>query len=190
MAHINRPQTAGAPDIPAAAETRWIYRGEFINLREDTVILEDGQRHTATVVEYPSSVCIVPVFPDRTVMLVRQFRKPAEEFLLEAPAGKMEPGEIPEAAALRELQEEIGHTAGRLNPLATFYTEPALCTQRMHVFLARDLTPARLSADEDEFIDVRRIPIERAAGLIADGSIRDAKSISALLLAMRVMGDN
>lgn len=174
----------------APAGSRWIYRGQFINLREDTVLLEDGQRQTATVVEYPSSVCVVPAFADGTVMLVRQFRKPTEEFLLEAPAGKMEPGELPEAAALRELQEEIGHTAGRLHPLATFYTEPRLCIQRMHVFLARDLSPARLSADDDEFIDVRRVSMDRVGGLITDGSIRDAKSISALLLAMRVMGDN
>ena len=178
------------PERLAVTGSRWIYRGQFINLREDTVIGEDGQKQTSTVVEYPSSVCVVPVFQDGTVMLVRQFRKPAEEFLLEAPAGKMEPGELPESAALRELQEEIGHTAARLDPLATFYTEPALCTQRMHVFLGRDLTPARLSADDDEFIGVQRVALDRVEGLIADGSIRDAKSIASLLLAMRVMGDN
>ncbi len=178
------------PENRALIGSRWIYRGEFLNLRQDTVRLEDGQADTSTIVEYPSSVCAVPVLADGTVMLVRQFRKPAEEFLLEAPAGKMEPGEIPEAAALRELQEEVGHTAGRLDPLAAFYTEPALCTQRMHIFLARDLTPAFLTADDDEFIDVRRVPMDQAAGMIADGTIRDAKSISALLLAMRVMGDN
>ena len=154
------------------------------------MVREDGQTHTATVVEYPSSVCIVPVFQDRTVMLVRQFRKPAEEFLLEAPAGKMEAGEMPEAAALRELQEEIGYTAGQLDPLATFYSEPALCTQRMHVFLGRDLTPARLSADDDEFIGVQKVALDQVEALIADGAIRDAKSIASLLLAMRVMGDN
>ena len=181
---------ASMSERTAPAGSRWIYRGQFINLREDTVLLEDGESHTTIIVEYPSSVCVVPLLADGTVMLVRQFRKPAEEFLLEAPAGKMEPGEKPEAAALREMQEEIGHTAGQLDPLATFYTEPELCTQRMHVFLARELTPARLSADEDEFIDVRRVSMGRIAGLIADGSIRDAKSISALLLAMRVMGDN
>lgn len=181
---------ANMPERPASAGSRWIYRGQFVNLREDTVLLENGQRHTSTIVEYPSSVCVVPLFADGTVMLVRQFRKPAEEFLLEAPAGKMEPGEMPEAAALRELQEEVGHTAGQLRPLATFYTEPALCTQRIHVFLATNLTPARLLADDDEFIDVRRVSTDQLAGLIADGSIRDAKSVSALLLAMRVMGDN
>ena len=177
-------------DRRAASESRWIYRGQFVNLREDTVLSEDGQRREWAIVEYPSSVCVVPVFQDWTVMLVRQFRKPAEEFLLEAPAGKMETGEIPEATALRELQEEVGHTAGRLDLLATFYTEPVLCTQRMYVFLATGLTPAELSADDDEFIGVRRVAMDRVAGLIADGSIRDAKSIAALLLAMRVMGDN
>ena len=169
---------------------RWIYRGQFISLREESVLSEDGEESGWAIVEYPSSVCVVPVFQDGTVMLVRQFRKPAEEFLLEAPAGKMEPGESPETTAVRELQEEIGYTAGRLDRLTTFFTEPVLCTQRMHVFLARDLTPARLSADEDEFIGVRRVRLEQAFELIADGSIRDAKSIASLLLAMRVMGDN
>ena len=177
-------------DRRAASESRWIYRGQFINLREDAGLSEDGQGREWAIVEYPSSVCVVPVFQDWTVMLVRQFRKPAEGFLLEAPAGKMEPGEIPEATALRELQEEVGHTAGRLDLLATFYTEPVLCTQRMYVFLATGLTPAELSADDDEFIGVRRVRLDQATGLIADGSIRDAKSIAALLLAMRVMGDN
>ena len=178
------------PERPGTAGSSWIYQGQFISLREDVTVRPDGQRYTSAIVEYPSSVCVVPVFHDRTVMLVRQFRKPAEEFLLEAPAGKMESGEAPEAAALRELQEEVGYTAGRLDPLAVFYSEPALCTQRMHLFLARDLTPARLSADEDEFIGVRRVPLDEATGLIDDGCIRDAKSIASLLLAMRVIGDN
>lgn len=180
----------GAMDSRTASGSRWIYRGHVLSLREATVLDDEPPQREAVIVEYPSSVCVVPVFPDRTVMLVRQFRKPAEEFLLEAPAGKMEPGELPENAALRELQEEVGYTAGRLDSLATFYTEPALCVQRMHAFLARDLRPARLSADEDEFIGVRRAHLDDAAALIADGSIRDAKSIAALLLAMRVMGDN
>ena len=181
---------AGMAGRQTAPGSGWIYRGHVLSLREDTVPLENGPERESVVVEYPSSVCVAPVFENRTVMLVRQFRKPAEEFLLEAPAGKMEPGELPETAALRELQEEIGYTAARLEPLATFYSEPALCTQRIHVFLARELTPARLSADDDEFIGVRRVQLGQVTGLIADGSIRDAKSIASLLLAIRVMGDN
>ena len=171
-------------------QSRWIFRGQVVNVREDTVLSDDGTQQTTHVIEYPSSVCVVPAFEDRSLMLVRQFRKTTEQFLLEVPAGKMETCELPENAALRELQEEIGHTAGRLTPLASFYTEPALCTQRMHVFLARELSPARLTADEDEFIDTRRVAVTEIPGMIADGSIRDAKSIAALLLAIRVMGDN
>lgn len=177
-------------ECTSADRSRWIYRGQVINVREETVLDGDGNEQTSHVIEYPSSVCVVPAFEDGTLMLVRQFRKTAEQFLLEVPAGKMEAGELPEPAALRELQEEIGHTAGRLIPLASFYTEPALCTQRMHVFLARDLSPARLEADEDEFIDTRRVPVAQIPEMIADASIRDAKSIAALLLAIRVMGDN
>ncbi len=180
----------GIDERSAASGSRWIYRGQVLSLRENTDLLGASHERDSAIVEYPSSVCVVPVLQDRTVMLVRQFRKPAEEFLLEAPAGKMEPGELPETAALRELQEEVGYTAGRLDPLAAFYTEPALCTQRVHVFLARDLTPARLTADEDEFIAVQRVSLGQATALLADGTIRDAKSIASLLLAMRVMRDN
>lgn len=177
-------------ETSAAPTTRWIYRGQVINVREETVICDDGSLDTTHVIEYPSSVCVVPVFEDGTLMLVRQFRKTTEQFLLEVPAGKMEPGEPPETAAVRELQEEIGHTAGHLFPLASFYTEPALCTQRMHVFLANNLSPSRLAADDDEFIDARRVPVAEIPSMITDGTIRDAKSIAALLLAIRVMGDN
>lgn len=171
-------------------QSRWIYRGQVLNVREDTGLSDDGAEQTTHVIEYPSSVCVVPAFEDGTLMLVRQFRKTTEQFLLEVPAGKMEAGELPETAALRELQEEIGHTAAQLTPLASFYTEPALCTQRMHVFLARELSTAVLAADEDEFIDTRWVLVAEIPRMIADGSIRDAKSIAALLLAIRVMGDN
>ncbi len=174
----------------AGTVSRSVYEGQVINVREDTFVLPDGREHTAAIVEYPSSVSVVPVFNDGDVMLVHQFRKPADCFLLEAPAGKMEPGERPETAALRELQEEIGHTAGRLDPLASYWAAPAYCIQRIHSYLARDLQSARLDADEDEFIGVRRVPLAEIPGMIADGSIRDAKSIASLLLAMRVMGDN
>ena len=165
-------------------------RGELIKVRRDTVSLPNGQEITREIVEHPSSVCIVPVDSDGTVLLVRQYRKAVESFLLEAPAGKMESGEDPQATALRELQEEIGHTAGQLEPLGSFYVAPGWCTQMIHAYLARELVLARLAADEDEFIEVVRTPLADVSDLIADGSIRDAKSVASLLLAMRVLGDN
>ena len=166
------------------------YRGEFITVRVDTVSLPDGKEAVREIVSHPSSVCIVSVDCQGNALLVRQYRKAVESFLLEAPAGKMAAEENPDDTARRELQEEIGHRANRLQALGSFYVAPGWCTQTMHAYLATDLVPARLDADEDEFIEVVRVPLVDIPGKIANGEIRDAKSITALLLAMRVMGDN
>lgn len=181
--------TRVAAEEPTLA-TATPYRGDLIKVRLDTVALPNGQEITREIVEHPSSVCIVPVDADGSVLLVRQYRKAVESFLLEAPAGKMESGEDSEETALRELQEEIGHKAGRLQALGSFFVAPGWCTQTIHAYLARDLESARLDADEDEFIEVVRTPLADISTLIADGSIRDAKSVASLLLAMRVLGDN
>lgn len=166
------------------------YQGDLIKVRLDTVSLPNGQEIAREIVEHPSSVCIVPLDADSNVLLVRQYRKAVESFLLEAPAGKMEGDEDPEATALRELQEEVGHKAGSLQALGSFFVAPGWCTQTIHAYLARELVSARLAADEDEFIEVVRTPLADVSTLIADGSIRDAKSVASLLLAMRVLGDN
>ena len=181
--------TAAAAEEPTLA-TATVYQGDLIRVRLDSVSLPNGREVTREIVDHPTSVCIVPVDADGSVLLVRQYRKAVESFLLEAPAGKMEPGEDPHATALRELQEEIGHTAGQLEPLGSFYVAPGWCTQTIHAYLARELVPARLDADEDEFIEVVRTPLADISALIADGTIRDAKSVASLLLAMRVLGDN
>lgn len=167
-----------------------VYDGQVIKVRLDTVRLSSGHAATREIVTHPSSICAVPVDADSNVILVRQYRKAAEATLLEVPAGKMEANEEPEAAARRELREEIGHTARTLTRLGGFYVAPAWCTQFIHAYLATDLSPARSTPDDDEFITFERIPFSDVAMLLAEGQIRDAKSISALLLAMRVMGDN
>ena len=181
-------QAAAAEEITIATETA--YQGDLIKVRLETVTLPNGGEITREVVDHPSSVCIVPVAGNGDVLLVRQYRKAVEAFLLEAPAGKMEPGEDPAATALRELQEEAGHRADTLEPLGSFFVAPGWCTQMMHAYLARGLSPARLDADADEFIDVVRTPLSAIPALIGNGTIRDAKSVASLLLAMRVLGDN
>ena len=180
----------GFPTNEPTVTTRTVYNGEFIDIRVDTVRLPNGRETDREIVNHPSSVCVVPVDADRNVILVRQFRKPAGQFLLEAPAGKMQPGEVPEAAAIRELQEEIGHLPGRLQSLGVFFMNPSLSPQCMHAYLTTDLKPSELDADDDEFIELRRVPWTDIPTLIAAGAIQDAKSIAALLLAMRVLGDN
>ena len=178
------------PKNEPTVATRPVYDGEVIDVRVDTVQLPNGRETDREIVNHPSSVCVVPVDADQNVLLVRQYRKPAGRFLLEAPAGKMQQGEDPEAAAIRELQEEIGHFPRRLQFLGAFFMSPSLSPQRMYAYLTTDLRSSQLDADDDEFIELRRVPWTDVGALIAAGAIQDAKSIAALLLAMRVLGDN
>ena len=181
---------SGFPKNEPTVATTPVYNGDVINVRVDTVRLPNGRESDREIVYYPSSVCVVAVDPHQNVILVRQFRKTADRFLMEVPAGKMEPGEDPEEAALRELQEETGHAAAKWQLLGAFFLNPSLSPQYTHAYLATDLKLSNLDADADEFIELRRVPFTDVGALITDGSIQDAKSIAALLLAMRVLGDN
>lgn len=188
MASPGKAPAGAGEERTVASEA--VYQGTLVSVKVDTVELPNGNQITREIVTHPFSVCIVPVDSDGNVLLVRQYRKAVESFLLEAPAGKMEAGEDPETTALRELREEVGHKAGTLESLGSFFVAPGWCTQTIQAYLARELVPARLEADDDEFIEVVRRPLSEIPGLISDGSIRDAKSVASLLLAMRVLGDN
>ena len=168
--------------------SRSIFQGRIIDVRVDTIRLPNGRETTREIVEHAPSICVVPVDGDSNVLLVRQYRKPTESFLLEVPAGGIEEGEEPAVATRRELQEEIGHTAAELTELTAFWLAPGWATEYMYAYLARGLTPAVLDSDEDEFIEVVRTPLADVPGLIADGMIQDAKSVASLLLAMRALG--
>ncbi len=163
-----------------------VFEGKILNLRVDTVRMPDGRLATREIAEHSDSVCAVPIDGQGNVLLVRQYRKPLESDLLEVVAGGIEPGEEPHDAALRELQEEIGFTSGNLRLLSGFWLAPGWCTEYMHAFLATQLTPANLAADDDENITVVRVPLDRVLGLIESGEIQDAKSIASLLLTMRL----
>ena len=167
--------------------TRRVFEGNIINVRVDTVRMPSGISTTREIVEHSHAVCIVPVDEDGNVVLVRQYRKPAEEALLEVPAGGVEEGEVSEDAVLRELQEEIGYTAGNLQHLSSFWVAPGWATEFMHAYLATDLTPSRLEADEDENIEVVRLPFDQAVAMFKTGEIRDGKTIAAMLLAQPLL---
>lgn len=176
------------PDNEPTIATRSVFHGRIIDVRVDTIRLPNGRETTREIVEHEPSICVVPVDADNNVLLVRQYRKPTENFLLEVPAGGIEAGEGPEAATQRELQEEIGHTAAELTELTAFWLAPGWATEYMYVYLATGLTPSALDSDEDEFIEVVRVPLEEIPEQIANGAIRDAKSTASLLLAMRALG--
>jgi len=168
-------------------ETKRIYEGSIINVRVDTVRLPNGNSARREVVEHSHAVCIVPIDDDGNVVLVRQYRKPAEEALLEVPAGGVEEGEVSEEAVLRELQEEIGYTAGKLVHLSSFWVAPGWATEFMHAYLATELTPSRLDPDEDENIQVVRVPFDEAVAMFKTGEIKDMKSVAAMLLAQPLL---
>jgi ADP-ribose pyrophosphatase len=167
-------------------ESTSIFSGRIINVRVDKVALPNGYVSTREIVEHSEAVAIVPLDENGNVLLVRQYRLACEEALLEVPAGGMDHGdEEPLAAAQRELQEEIGYKAERMEYLSGFYVAPGYCNEYIHLFLATGLTPSRLDADLDEAVEVVRIPLDEALGLIATGEIHDAKSIIGLLMAQR-----
>lgn len=165
--------------------TQRIYQGRIVSLREDTVQLPNGVTAKREIVEHGDSVCIVALDPRGNVLLVRQYRKPAEEVLLEVPAGGIDPGESPRDAAERELQEETGSAPGQLVHLASFWMSPGYCTEAMYAFLATQLEPGSLSQEPDEDIEVERVPLKDVPEMINAGKIKDAKSITSLLLALQ-----
>jgi ADP-ribose pyrophosphatase len=158
-----------------------IYRGRIVSLRVDEVRLPSGQIRRREIVEHGGAVAIVAIDDQDRALLVRQFRKPIEQFTLEIPAGTLEPGEDPEACAHRELLEETGYTAERIERLLGFYSAPGFCTEYLHVYLATGLREGAATPEEDESIELVREPVSGALDLIASGRIQDAKSQVGLL---------
>lgn len=162
--------------------TREIYRGRVVRLVERDFVLPNGRKTTFGVVEHPGAVAVVPVFGNGDVLLLKQFRPTIGRELWEIPAGTLEPGESPLATAKREIVEETGFAAKRWSKLGAFYSAPGFCTELLHVYAARGLSPATAELDADEILKPVRMSMKKALGLIETGAIRDAKSIAGLLL--------
>jgi ADP-ribose pyrophosphatase len=174
--------------LPRLQHSEVVYRGRAFAVRVDEVEIKPGIVTRLDVVEHTGAVTIVPLDDDGQVWFVRQYRHPASAVLLELPAGTLKPDEDPGLAANRELQEEIGMRAERLEPLARFWLAPGYSTELMHVFLATGLTASQLDQDEDEVITVEKIPAAQLPGLAVDGTFQDAKTVAALLIASQKLG--
>lgn len=162
--------------------TKEIYKGKVFDLLEAT-ICEGEIEYSREIIKHNGSAVIVPVFEDLTVALVRQYRHAAEKYLLEIPAGTLEIGESPEVGAAREVEEEIGFRAGKIEKLTEFYVSPGFLTEKMYVFLATDFTKTAQNLDEDEVISIERYSFPELYEKIRNGEIQDAKSMVSVILA-------
>ena len=163
-------------------ESKRVYEGRIINLRLDSVSLENGNTAMREVVEHPGAVGIVALKENGDIVMVKQYRKAVEQVLLELPAGKLEQGEDPADCAARELTEETGYTAGDLRYLVSFYTSPGFSNEVMHMFLATDLKEGKNDPDDDEMVETVEISRDRAIDMILKGEIKDGKTIAGILL--------
>lgn len=165
--------------------TRRIHEGRVLHLDVDEVEEPGGVRAFREVVRHAGSVATLAVHEDGRIVLVRQYRHPVGDALWELPAGRIDRGEEPARGAVRELEEEVGLTAGALEPLATYYTTPGFCDEIMHLYRATALRTVPARPDEDERIDVRTVDLDEAMAMVDRGEIREGKTLVAILMEWR-----
>src|SRR5207302_8250897 len=172
---------------PEFLDSTKVFSGRVFDVTVDTV-REGDKTYVSEVVHHRGSAVILPVFEDGTIALVRQYRHPAVKYLLELPAGGLRDRERPEEAAGREFEEELGLVGGKLEKLCEFFVSPGFCAEKMWLYLATEITKTAPRPEDDEVIEVVRLPITRALQMITDGEIEDAKTIIGLMLAAPRIG--
>jgi ADP-ribose pyrophosphatase len=170
--------------------SREIYKGRVVHLVVEEVVLPNGNQAALEVIHHPGAAAVVPFVSASEVLLVRQYRHatagaPGGGYLLEVPAGKLDPGEAPEACAWRETEEEIGYQVGRLVRLGVIFTTPGFTDEVIHLFAGFDLVPTAAKLGPDEVLSVERVAFADAVTMVERGEIADSKSVAAILLAAR-----
>ena len=168
-------------------ESQTLFEGRIVTVKLDKAQLVNGAVVSREVVEHPGGVCILPLFDDGTVSIVRQFHYPFQQVVTELPAGKLEKGEAHRPAALRELEEEVGVTCGKLTYLGCLYLSPGFSSEVLHMYLARELTQGQCHPDEDEFLEVERIPFAQLFQMVMSGEITDAKTVALVLKTKQLL---
>lgn len=159
-----------------------VYEGKVINLRVDTVELPDRKYSKREIVEHSGAVAIIAVNSEGNIILIKQFRKPVEEVLIEIPAGRIEANEDPQHTALRELEEETGFKANKITKLVEYYSSPGFSNEVLHIYLAEELETGIAKPDEDEYIEIFPTDLEAAIEKIKSGEIKDSKAIVGILM--------
>lgn len=164
-----------------------IYEGTILNLRKDKVEVKDGKTSYREIVEHNGGVALAAITSEGKMVLVKQFRKAAEKAVLEVPAGKIEKGEDHRLTASRELKEETGYTAGKIEFITSFYSSIGYSTEVIYLYLATDLSPGETEFDENEAIDIMEYELAELKRMIFSNEIEDAKTIAAILLVESIM---
>lgn len=167
---------------------RTVFEGKIVTVKVDEALLPNGATARREVVEHNGGVCILALCEDGTVPLVRQFRYPMGAVMTELPAGKLERGEDPRAAAARELGEEVGLEPGEVTDLGYMYVSPGFCTEKLHMYLARELKSVPVHPDEDEFLDIVHLPFGELVEQVMSGQITDAKTVATVLKTKTLLG--
>ena len=160
---------------------KYIYNGRIINMRVDEAELPNGKKASREMVEHPGGVTVAALTAENELLFVRQFRYPYSEVVLELPAGKRDPGEEPFVTGKRELREETGAVAKTYCDLGKFYPTPGYTNEVIYLYGAKDLTFTSLDLDEDEFLNVERIPLDKAVEMVLNNEIPDGKTQTAIL---------
>jgi ADP-ribose diphosphatase len=161
----------------------YVYKGKILDLSKSRFMSEAKGEVEIEIVHHNGGAGILPLFNNGMTALVRQWRYPAGRYSLEIAAGRIEPGHTPEETAARELEEELGYRAGKLTRLGEFFVAPGYCEERIFLYLATGLEESHQNLDDDEEIEVVRMPFDEALSLVQSGAIDDAKSIIALFVA-------
>ena len=164
-----------------------IYEGAIINLRRDKVTVQGGTSYRE-IIEHNGGAVIAALTEDKKLVMVRQYRKPADKVMLEVPAGKIDPGEKPLEAAVRELKEETGYTAEKVEFLTQFYPSVGYSEEVLYLYLCTGLTPGETNFDENEAIDIEEVELDRLFKMVMSGEIDDAKTLIAILM-VKAMAD-
>jgi ADP-ribose pyrophosphatase len=167
---------------------RRVYRGKFLEMVTEDVTLPNGRTMTLDMIEHPGAAAVVPFLSDDEVLLIRQYRHAAGGEIYEVPAGKLDPGESPEVCAVRELEEETGYRAERVEALGSILTTPGFTDERIHLFAAFGLEPTQQRLEDDELIELAPMPLTEALEMVWSDQLPDAKSALALLHAARRLG--
>ncbi len=164
-------------------ESERLYEGRILNLRKDLVTVKDDQTSYREIVEHNGGVTLAALTDEGKLVMVRQFRYAAGKVVLEAPAGKIEKGEDPLLTAARELKEETGYTAGKIEHLSSFYSSIGYSTEVIHLYFAEDLTPGETEFDDNEAIDIVEIDLAELKKMVLSGEVEDGKTIAAIMIA-------